>query len=186
MSLKFHLQIQRCLCCQVAGLGAEAASSRILSSSLRLWTLWSRYTLWLFWCFQTLCLAGYGCCGQARPVGVLLLLACQRLCKCPWNGRYLSWGDEDGSLSGEFKIVKHLKLRIVMLGQDCWHRRPVFCQGQRSFGGISGSLHMLAFYLQRLQVSCALSQGKRNILKNPDPGLRQTLVKIYNKVKELK
>jgi len=26
-------------------------------------------------------------------------------------------------------------------------------------------------------------QGKRNILKNPDPGLRQTLVKIYNKVK---
>ena len=45
---------------------------------------------------------------------------------------------------------------------------------------------MLAFYLQRLQVSCALSQGKRNILKNPDPGLRQTLVKIYNKVKELK
>ena len=25
-------------------------------------------------------------------------------------------------------------------------------------------------------------QGKRNILKNPDPGLRQTLVKIYNKV----
>ena len=128
-------------------------------------------------------LAGYGCCGQARPVGVLLLLACQRLCKCPWNGRYLSWGDEDGSLSGEFKIVKHFKLRIVMLGQDCWHRRPVFCQGQRSFGGISGSLHMLAFYLQRLQVSCALSQGKRNILKNPDPGLRQTLVKIYNKVK---
>ena len=25
-------------------------------------------------------------------------------------------------------------------------------------------------------------QGKRNLLKNPDAGLRQTLVKIYNKV----
>ena len=119
-------QTSGCLCYQAVGLVEEVVNSRTLSLSHRLSTQWNRWycccqqleagvNLQLHWIrcgaialhqSRQHCVSGHGGCWQAWTVGFLLLLSCQRLCKCSWHGWYLSWRAQDGSLSGELWILK--------------------------------------------------------------------------------